>query len=87
MSRLFSGSKTAMRVFPATYQRPSKEHLNEQNILHEHERRHGPSPDAYGPLTVAVGTMGASYGGTGQSFTYQESADFTLNGGIFAVDC
>jgi len=35
------------KIFPATSRRLSKEDLNEQNILHEHKRRRGPSPDAY----------------------------------------
>jgi hypothetical protein len=40
-----------------------------------------------GPLTtVALGAMGAGYGGTGQSLTYQESASFAAGGGIFDVD-
>ena len=30
--------------------------------------------------------MGAGYGGTGQSLTYLESANFAVNGGIFGVD-
>jgi hypothetical protein len=36
---------------------------------------------ASGPLlTLAQGAMGAGYGGTGESLTYQESADFQLSG-------
>ena len=41
------------------------------------------------PLTLAFGSMGAGYGGTGPSLTYQESATFTFNnsiGGPFAID-
>ena len=33
-----------------------------------------------GPLTLALGAMGAGYGGTGESLIYQESAEFKLNG-------
>jgi hypothetical protein len=33
-----------------------------------------------GPLTLALGAMGAGYGGSGESLTYQESADFQLGG-------
>ena len=33
------------------------------------------------PLTLALGAMGAGYGGTGESLTYQESADFKFNAG------
>jgi hypothetical protein len=36
---------------------------------------------AAGPLTTLSGAMGAGYGGTGQSLTYEESAYFTLNTG------
>jgi hypothetical protein len=32
------------------------------------------------PLMLALGAMGAGYGGTGESLTYQESADFQLSG-------
>jgi hypothetical protein len=42
-----------------------------------------------GPLTVAAGSMGAGYGGSGQSLTYQMSADFIINsifGGASLVD-
>ena len=41
---------------------------------------------AAGPLTVALGSMGA--GGTGASLTYQESANFIFNaiGGTFLID-
>ena len=37
-------------------------------------------------MTVANGAMGAGYGGTGASLTYQESASFTQIGGIFVLD-
>jgi hypothetical protein len=40
----------------------------------------------FGPLTVANGSMGAGYGGTGVSLTYQESASFTQYGGAFVLD-
>jgi hypothetical protein len=41
-----------------------------------------------GPLTLALGSMGAGYGGTGASLTYQESANFTFNaiGAPFVID-
>ena len=41
-----------------------------------------------GPLMVALGSMGAGYGGTGQSLTYQESVNFIVNAitGSFLVD-
>ena len=37
---------------------------------------------------LALGSMGAAYGGTGQSLTYQETADFIFNanGGNFLID-
>jgi hypothetical protein len=35
------------------------------------------------PLSLAFGSMGAGYGGTGQSLTYEESASFTLTGKFF----
>ena len=38
-----------------------------------------------GPVTTAVGSMGAAYGGTGQSLTYQESANFITNNSVFVV--
>ena len=42
------------------------------------------------PVTVALGSMGAVYGGTGASLTYQESADFMVNvgvpSGLFLID-
>jgi hypothetical protein len=44
------------------------------------------SGSGFGPLTVANGSMGAGYGGTGVSITYQESASFTQNGGVFVLD-
>ena len=44
------------------------------------------SGSGFGPLTVANGSMGAGYGGTGASLTYQESASFTQNGGTFVLD-
>jgi hypothetical protein len=44
------------------------------------------SGSGFGPLTVANGAMGAGYGGTVASLTYQESASFTQNGGIFVLD-
>ena len=46
------------------------------------------SGSGFGPLTVANGSMGAGYGGgtTGFVLTYQESASFTQNGGIFVLD-
>jgi hypothetical protein len=37
------------------------------------------------PLTLAFGSMGAGYGGTGQSLTYEESANFTLTGHFFLL--
>jgi hypothetical protein len=40
----------------------------------------------FGPLTVANGSMGAGYGGTGISITYQESASFAQFGGAFVLD-
>jgi hypothetical protein len=33
-----------------------------------------------GPLSISLGSMGAGYGGAGESLTYQESADFKLGG-------
>jgi hypothetical protein len=40
-----------------------------------------------GPLTLAVGSMGAGYGGTGQSLTYHQSASFMFNaGGPFLIN-
>jgi hypothetical protein len=45
------------------------------------------SASVAGPLTLAVGSMGAGYGGSGQSLTYQESATFTINaGGPFLIN-
>jgi len=45
------------------------------------------SGSGFGPLTVANGSMGAGYGGlNGVSITYQESASFTQNGGVFVLD-
>jgi hypothetical protein len=44
------------------------------------------SGSGLGPLTLAAGTMGAGYGGTGAPLTYQESASFTQNGGLFLLD-
>jgi hypothetical protein len=45
------------------------------------------SGSGFGSLTVANGSMGAGYGGTfPMSITYQESASFIQNGGIFVVD-
>jgi hypothetical protein len=43
---------------------------------------------AIGPLDLVFGSMGAGYGGTGQSLTNQMNADFTFNadGGIFLLD-
>jgi hypothetical protein len=46
---------------------------------------------AFGPLTVAIGSMGAGYGGAnavspGVSLTYGETVSFTQNGGIFVLD-
>jgi hypothetical protein len=38
------------------------------------------------PLTVATGSMGAGYGGTGISVTYQQNVTFTQNGGAFVLD-
>jgi hypothetical protein len=35
---------------------------------------------AAGPLTIALGSMGAGYGGTGESLTYQVSANFVFDG-------
>jgi hypothetical protein len=40
------------------------------------------SGSGFGPLTVANGAMGAG----GLFGTYQESASFTQNGGIFVLD-
>jgi hypothetical protein len=46
----------------------------------------------FGDLTVAIGSMGAGYGGTGdftigeRSHTYQESVLFTQGGGVFVLD-
>jgi hypothetical protein len=40
----------------------------------------------FGPVTLAGGSMGAGYGGTGTSLTYQESATFTQGGGFFLID-
>jgi len=42
------------------------------------------SGSGFGPLTVANGAMGA--GAAGISVTYQESATFTQNGGVFVLD-
>jgi hypothetical protein len=42
------------------------------------------SGSGFGPLTVANGSMGAGYGGTG-ALTYQQSVSFTQNGGAFAL--
>jgi hypothetical protein len=39
---------------------------------------------AFGPLTIANGSMGA--GAAGVSLTYQERASFTQTGGIFVLD-
>jgi hypothetical protein len=39
-----------------------------------------------GPLTGAIGSMGAGYGGTGASVTYQQSVTFTQIGGFFVLD-
>jgi hypothetical protein len=44
------------------------------------------SGSSFGPLTVANGSMGAGYGGTVASLTYQESVSFTQNGGVFVLD-
>jgi hypothetical protein len=44
------------------------------------------SGSGFGPLTVANGAMGAGFGGTGISVTYQESATFTQTGGVFVLD-
>jgi hypothetical protein len=44
------------------------------------------SGSGFGPLTVANGSMGAGYGGTGASLTYQENASFTQIGGAFVLD-
>jgi hypothetical protein len=44
------------------------------------------SGSGFGPLTVANGSMGAGYGGTGISVTYQQSVSFTQNGGAFVLD-
>jgi hypothetical protein len=33
-----------------------------------------------GPLSISLGSMGARYGGAGESLTYHESADFKLGG-------
>jgi hypothetical protein len=44
------------------------------------------SGSGFGPLTVANGSMGAGYGGTGISVTYQESVSFTQMGGVFVLD-
>src|SRR5262249_24722820 len=44
------------------------------------------SGSGFGPLTVANGSMGAGYGGTGVPITYQESVSFTQVGGIFVLD-
>jgi hypothetical protein len=44
------------------------------------------SGSGFGPLTVANGAMGAGYGGTGTSLTYQESVSFTQTGGNFVLD-
>jgi hypothetical protein len=44
------------------------------------------SGSGFGPLTVANGSMGAGYGGTGERLTYQESVTFTQIGGIFVLD-
>jgi hypothetical protein len=42
----------------------------------------------FGPLTVATGSMGASYDGrfTNVSLTYQQSVIFTQSGGTFVLD-
>ena len=44
------------------------------------------SGSGFGPLTVANGSMGAGYSGTGISVTYQERASFTQIGGAFVLD-
>jgi hypothetical protein len=46
------------------------------------------SGSGFGPLTVANGSMGAGYGGgvSGLVLTYQESINFTQNGGAFVLD-
>jgi hypothetical protein len=44
------------------------------------------SGSVFGSPTVANGSMGAGYGGTGISVTYQESASFTQIGGTFVLD-
>jgi hypothetical protein len=40
------------------------------------------------PLTLAFGSMGAGYGGSGSALTYQQSATFTFNAasGPFLID-
>ena len=37
-------------------------------------------------MTGAIGSMGAGYGGTGISVTYQQSVTFTQTGGFFVLD-
>jgi hypothetical protein len=44
------------------------------------------SGSGFGPLTVANGSMGAGYGGTGSPLTYQQSANFRQTGGTFVLD-
>jgi hypothetical protein len=45
------------------------------------------SGSGFGPLTVANGSMGASFGGTlNVPITYRESASFTQFGGAFVLD-
>src|SRR5262249_49918427 len=44
------------------------------------------SGSGFGPLTVANGSMGAGYGGTGISVTSRESVSFTQIGGAFVLD-
>jgi hypothetical protein len=39
----------------------------------------------FDPLTLAFGSMGAGYGGTGQSLTYEESASFIFTGKFFLL--
>jgi hypothetical protein len=43
------------------------------------------SGSSFGPLTVANGSMGAGFAGNSR-VTYQESASFTQDGGIFVLD-
>jgi hypothetical protein len=45
------------------------------------------SGSGFGPLTVAIGSMGAGYGGAGgATLTYQQSVSFTQDGGLFVLD-